>query len=108
LAATDVARVGEGIALRDLLLKGFTIQKWNTPQESPGKSDIEVVEPVTEKHILIQVKSAIEPNMPEDLSSDLENALKLHASQCGAEAWEAKVQLNERLSEGKVSWRQLT
>jgi hypothetical protein len=107
LTASDVARVGEGIALRDLLLKGFTIQKWNTPEELPASSDIEAIEPVTKKLVLIRVKSAVEPNIPESLSSDLEGELKLRATKAGAEAWEAKVQLDTSLKQGKVSWRQL-
>jgi hypothetical protein len=99
--------VGEGIALRDLMLKGFTILKWNTPEQLPGSGDIEAEEPGTKRHILVQVKSAVKPEVPDSLSTDLEEKLKSRASKMSAEAWEAKVQLHSSLKDGTVSWRRL-
>jgi len=99
--------VGEGIALRDLLVKGFAILKWNTPEQLPGSEYIEAEEPVTKKHIFVQVNSAVTPNVPSNLSSDEEGNLKSHAARKGGEAWEVKVQLVSSLKEGTVTWRQL-
>ena len=99
--------MGEGIALRELLLKGFAIQKWNSPEELPESVDIEAIEPITSKLQLIRVRSAVAPNIPEGLSSDLEGEMKIRAKNAGAEAWEAKVQLDSNLRQGTVSWRRL-
>jgi hypothetical protein len=87
--------------------KGFTIMTWNTPEQSPGSADIEAIEASTKKRILVQVRSAIKPNVPAGLSSDEEGNLKSHATKTGVEAWEAKVQLDSSLQQGAVSWRRL-
>ena len=107
LTESDMARVGEGIVLCELLGKGFAILKWNTPEQLPDSGDIEVTEPITKNRMLIRVKSAVEPNVPDSLSNDEEENLKSRATKMGIEAWEAKVQLNSSLQDGTVSWRRL-
>jgi hypothetical protein len=98
--------VGEGIAIQDLFKKGFTILKWNPPEQLPG-GDIEAMEAALRRRILVQVKSDVQPNPPHSLSTDEEEALKSRAMKIGAEAWEAKVQLDSSLQQGTVTWRRL-
>ena len=107
MAVSDFRRVGEGIALRDLMDKGFTILKWNTPEQLPDSGDLEAIEAVSRRHILVRVKSAVKPDVPTGLSSDEEGTLKSRASKASAEAWEAKVQLDASLQQGTVLWRRL-
>jgi hypothetical protein len=107
LSSSDIARVGEGIALRDLMLKGYTILKWNPPDQLPGSNYIEAKEAVLRTHVLVQVKSAVKPSEPTSLSSEEEEKLKSHAKKVGFQPWEARVQLESDLKEGTVFWRRL-
>ena len=106
MTSPDIARVGEGIAIRSLFDKGFTILKWNPPDQLPG-GDIEAEDATRKRRILVQVRSDVEPNVPASLSSNEEADLESRAMNGGAEAWEAKVQLHSSLQSGSVTWRQL-
>jgi hypothetical protein len=63
--AVDIGTCGEQIVVNDLKRKGYNV-KWDT--KGPGSTDIEAHgEP---NSYLIQVKTAVIPNEPADLSSD--------------------------------------
>ena len=102
MTAVDVGRAGEAVIVKELQAKGYTIIRWDT--QSPGSSDIEAN---TGTHLLVQVKSAVSPNVAASLSSDEERNIKSRATRIGAQAWEARVQLDSGLRNGTVSWRHL-
>jgi len=53
----------------------------------------------------VQVKSAVEPALPVELSPLEERDLKPRATALGAQALEAKVQLERTFLSGRVWWR---
>lgn len=101
----EIGQAGERIVVQWLRNYRFTIQGWDT--QSPGSTDIEAES--SKAHILVQVKSAADPNEPPSLSSDEERNIKSRATRIGAEAWEAQVQLNASLQlVGEIQWRKLS
>jgi Holliday junction resolvase-like predicted endonuclease len=94
---------GERAAVSWLEDKGFTILKWDT--RSPGSTDIEAE---SGKHLLVQVRTAVQPEDPPSLTSEEEDDIKSRAADKEAEAWEARVQLDSNLHLlGKIKWRKL-
>lgn len=102
----EIGQAGERIVVQWLKEAGYTIKKWDT--ESPGATDIEAES--SKAHILLlQVKSAVHPNEPPFLSREEERQIESRATRIGAEAWEARVQLNARLHViGSVQWRKVS
>ena len=101
----EIGAVGERIVVQWLRNYRFTIQGWDT--QSPGSTDIEAES--SKAHILVQVKSAADPNEPPSLSSEEERNMKSRAMRIGAEAWEARVQLNASLQLiAEIQWRELS
>jgi len=99
----DVGRAGERAAVDKLKSLGWTITRWDT--SSPGSTDIEAQS--GSKRILVQVKSAVPPNEPPLLSAQEEANIKSRATRIGAEAWEAKVWLDNYLNPIRIEWRKL-
>lgn len=85
----DIGRIGEKAVVDNLTSQGYTIIEWNT--QAPGATDIEASN--SKEHILVQVKSAMYPSIPVDLSQADIAAIKSRASRKNAVAYEAKVQL---------------
>ena len=101
----EIGQAGERIVVQWLRNYRFTIQGWDT--QSPGSIDVEAES--SKAHILVQVKSAVDPNEPPSLSSGEERNIKSRATRLGAEAWEARVQLDARLQFiGEIQWRELS
>jgi hypothetical protein len=103
LTRTAIGQAGEHIVARDLVAKGY----WtNIDTKSPGATDIEAHGSTT--NLLVQVKSAVAPNFPADLSSEEEGRIRLRATLLGWEAWSARVQLDSWLNRvGDIIWRKL-
>ena len=104
--ATQVqtGQAGEAAAVAALKSEGWTITSWNT--QAPGSTDIEAAS--GSKKLLVQVKSAVAPQSPGSLSSDEERNIKSRASRIGADAYEARVTLDQNLVATQVDWRKLT
>lgn len=100
---SDIGRAGEKAIVNYLKGKGWEITRWDT--QAPGSTDIEACS--GNKKLLVQVKSAIYPNQPASLSWEEEKNIKSRATRIGAEAWEARVLLNESLNPMGVKWRKL-
>ena len=99
----DIGLAGEKAAAEQLEEKNWRITRWDTT--SPGATDIEAQSGA--KKVLVQVKSAVVPNEPASLSVAEERNIKSRATGIGAEAWEARVQLDELLSLVAIKWRKL-
>jgi hypothetical protein len=100
----QVGQAGEAVVVEWLKSKGYKILVWDT--RSPGSSDIEAQH--SSAHILVQVKSAILPNQPPSFSGDEEGNIKSRATKIGAEAYEARVQLDTSLKPvAEIKWRKL-
>ena len=100
----EIGQAGERIVVQWLRSKGYIIDRWDT--QSPGSTDIEAHH--SQAHILVQVKSAVYPNDPPHLSSDEERNIKSRATRIGAQAYEARVQLDSNLQLlGQIMWRKL-
>ncbi len=99
----DIGTAGEAAAVNELKSQGWKIHKWNT--KSPGSTDIEASK--GEKKILVQVKSAVPPDVPASLSADEERNIKSRAIKSGASAHVAKVTLDRSLKAIDVSWKKI-
>jgi Holliday junction resolvase-like predicted endonuclease len=88
--AAEIGKVGEKAVVDNLKSQGYEIIEWNT--QAPGATDIEAAKP-QQQHILIQVKTAVYPNVPADLSQTETDAVKSRAARKNAVAYAAKVQL---------------
>lgn len=100
----EIGQAGERIVVQWLRSKGYTIDNWDT--QAPGSTDIEAHHSTAK--ILVQVKSAVNPNEPSSLSSDEERNIKSRATRINAVAWEARVQLDSSLElNGDIMWRKL-
>jgi Holliday junction resolvase len=99
-----VKLAGERSVVTWLENKGFTIVKWAA--ESPGSKNIEAKS--GNQLLLIQVKSSVQQEDSSPLTSAEEEDIKSRATEIGAEAWEARVQLASSLQLlGKIKWRKL-
>ena len=100
----DIGEAGERIVV-NALKKDRWIVNWNT--KGPGATDIEAQKDL--RKILIQVKTAIYPNKPAELSNDERGRIMSRAKSLGAEAWEAKVVLDSSLRQvGEIFWSRLS
>lgn len=99
----DILKAGEGTIVQWLQDNGYTT---NWEARSPETTDIGAE--AVEAHVLVQIRSAVVPDMPSALSSDEERSLKARATAINYQAWEAKVQLDAKLQPvGQIMWRQL-
>lgn len=104
MVSVNIGHIGEKLVVDWLKSSGYTIVEWNT--QAPGSTDIEAKHSTA--YILVQVKTAVEPNAPSDLSSDEIRNIKSRASKKDAEAYQAKVQLDSRHQlKGDINWKKL-
>lgn len=104
MSTVEIGKIGEKKVVEWLLANGYTIVEWDT--KAPGATDIEAKN--TKAHVLVQVKTAVEPNTPADMSHEEVQALKARASRKKAEAWQAKVQLDSKHNlKGEIQWKKL-
>jgi hypothetical protein len=99
----DVGHTGEHIVTNWLSEKGYVTHLLS---KGPDAIDIEAQGQISK--LLVQVRSAIEPELPKSLSNNDEIRIKSHAVALGYIPWEAKIQLdNELRMIGKIQWRRL-
>jgi len=98
-----VGLAGEKAVVNQLKSNGWTINNWDTSQ--PGSTDIDAQSGSNRR--LVQVKSAVTPYDPPELSPEEEGNIKSRATKIGAEAWEAKVWLDAGLNPVTIKWRKL-
>jgi len=100
----EVGRAGEAHVVEQLHGRGFKIQAWDPI--SPSASDIEALG--GKLHVLVQVKASVSPHDPKFLSGEEAAAMKVRAVELGAEAWQARVTMNNDLTlKGKIAWRRV-
>jgi len=99
----QIGDAGEQIVNSWLVQNGY---KTNLDTRQPGSTDIEAVG--TKALLLVQVKTAMSPSTPADLSSDEVRNIKSRASRLGYQAWQAKVTVNSSLQlVGEIQWKRL-
>jgi len=78
----------------------------NINTKAPGATDIEARG--NTRSLLVQVKAALHPSVPDSLSPDEVRDLTSRAARLGVEPWEARVQLDQQLRQvGEIQWRKL-
>jgi hypothetical protein len=99
----DIGTKGEHIVSHWLTEKGY---RTHLIAKGPDVTGIEAQGHVGK--LLIQVRSAVLPDLPKSLSNYDEHRVKSQASELGYIPWEAKVQLDDDLRIiGKIKWRKL-
>ena len=99
----EIGNYGERLVENFLRAEGYRCER-NT--QLPGSTDIEAYK--GEEILLIQVKTALFPNKPDDLSSDERRNLSSRASKIGAKPGLAQLQINEQGKlVGKIRWKKL-
>ncbi|NIT79413.1 MAG: hypothetical protein GWO44_21605 [Thermoplasmata archaeon] len=102
MSSTDARLIGKRYVVDWLESMEFEIVDWD--DEDPEALDIEAEH--SEAHMIVRVKTVVEPDEPEDLSAVEVRDLMSKASERKAVAWEAKVRLDEdRLLKGDISWK---
>ncbi len=99
----EIVQAGEAAVVAALKAKGWTITVWDT--QAPGSTDIEATS--GQKKLLVHAKAAIAPAIPESLSSGEERVIHSRATEIGAEAYKARVTLDQSLAPTAVEWRKL-
>lgn len=100
--STNLGAIGEAFVVGWLRAKGYIIDVWDT--KLPGSCDIDCHS--SDRRLLVQVKTAIQPNEPAFLSSEEAEKLRSRASNNYAEAWEARVFLRDTKTLTKdIVWR---
>jgi len=101
--AVEIGSKGEHLVAAWLNGRGYMT---NVDTKAPGSTDIEANGPAS---ILVQVKTAVLPNTPVSLSSDELRNIKSRATNTKREAWEARVQVDEKLNQvGEIQWKKLS
>jgi hypothetical protein len=104
LTQTRIGQSGEYIVARELAAKGY---RTNVDTRAPGATDIEARG--TTASLLVQVKTAVAPNLPSELSGEERQKIRSRAAHLGWEPWGAKVQLDSRLNlVGSIVWHRLS
>ncbi len=102
--AQEVSRAGEAHVVELLQGRRFTINAW--PDPSPGGAEIEATG--GRRHVLVQVRTSVSPDLPGKLSKIEADAIKARAVICGAEPWQARVTINADLTlNGAITWRRV-
>lgn len=99
----QIGAAGEQIVDSSLTSKEY---KTNLNTRLPGSTDIEAVG--TKDSLLVQVKTAMSPSTPVDLSSDEVRNIKSRAARLGYQPWQAKVIVDANLNlVGDIQWMRL-
>ncbi len=109
LTPADIGNIGERHATAQLEAKGWICYR-NT--QLPGATDIEAIMKdslgnVIDK-LLVQVKTAISPYWPSDLSSEERAAIIARARRNGPRAYLAQISINDRGDLLRSNWEELT
>ena len=102
MSSTDVGLIGKRYVVA--WLESIRFEIVDRDDDDPEALDIEAKH--SEAHVIVRVKTAVEPERPEDLSAGEVRDLLSKASERKAVAWEAKVQLDSnRVLKGEISWK---
>lgn len=100
LAPADIGHTGESRVVAWLRANGFTVEVWDT--RAPGATDIEA------RGILVQVKTAVTPNAPGQMTTSEVHRITARARRMGREAWLAQAVIDRAGQPvGKIAWTQL-
>jgi hypothetical protein len=104
LTAAEIGNIGERHVTAALAANGWRCYR-NT--QLPGATDIEATS--ANRSLLVQVKTAVYPNSPSDLSGEDKRAIVGRASRNQKEAWLAQLQVNrEGALIGNITWTNLS
>jgi hypothetical protein len=103
LTAAQIGTIGEIHTTNWLKARNYSCYR-NT--QLPGATDIEANGNPTS--LLVQVKTAIWPNLPASLSTEEIQAIVARAKRTGRQAWVARLQINnEGALIGDIAWTRL-
>jgi Holliday junction resolvase len=103
-STSDIGRAGERHVVDWLKAEGYSIIRWNT--QTSGSTEIEAKS--SSKRLLVQVRTAVSPTDPVQLTPEEEKAITSRAARIGAQAWEARIQVGRNLDlVGNVRWRKI-
>jgi hypothetical protein len=102
--AVNVKRIGEEAVVDNLKQEGWTGVVLNV--RGPNLTDIQAKNPGGAMH-LFQVKTAVSPKTPNNLSDVERTALISRARRMDAVAYQVKVQLNEKYTATRIQYSQL-
>src|ERR1700739_1168024 len=104
LTAGQIGKVGEVYVSNWLAAKGYS-GICNT--QLPGSTDIEANGYPTS--LLVQVKTAVWPNLPAEVSPAKVKAIVARATKANRQAWSARVQINDAGELlGEIAWKRLS
>jgi len=92
LTAVEIGNAGEKIVHNDLALKGYTNILRDTKQT--GSVDIQA-DSTKMGNILVQVKTAIYPSVPAELTSEENTAIKAKGQRTSRTPKSARLQIND-------------
>ncbi len=107
----EIGSAGESVVNAWLIKNGY---RTNLDTRQPGSVDIVAVKPLIEAvgsqaSLLVQVKTALSPNTPADISSDELRNINAQAARLGFHSWLAQVVVDSNLRPiGDIAWRKLT
>jgi hypothetical protein len=98
----EIGSIGEGHVTAWLQSRGYSCYR-NT--QLPGSTDIEANGQVG---LLVQVKTAVYPLPPAELSNEEQRNIVARANRSGRQAWLARVNINNVGSlVGQINWKRL-
>lgn len=99
----EIGGAGERIVDAALAAMGYHT---NLNTRQPGSTDIEAAG--SQVSLLVQVKTAVAPAVPSDMSSDEVRNIKARAAKLAYQAWQAKVSVDGNLKlVGEIVWKRL-
>ena len=103
LTATQIGTIGEVHATTWLKANQYNCYR-NT--KLPGATDIEATGTVAS--LLVQVKTAVWPSYPANLTAEEQKAIIARANRTGRQAWLAQLQINNKGElVGSIAWTKL-
>jgi Holliday junction resolvase-like predicted endonuclease len=103
LTAAEIGYYGERHATAWLTANGYSCYQ-NT--QLPGSTDIDATS--SKASLYVQVKTAVSPNSPAELSADERKAIVARANRNNRQAWLAQVTIDENGDLiGKITWTKL-
>jgi hypothetical protein len=103
MTSAEIGNIGERYVGAWLHARGYQYYR-NT--QLPGSTDIEASGPAS---LLVQVKTAVYPRSPTELTPDERRAIITRANRNGRQAWLAQLQIDSSGAMlGSINWIKLT
>ena len=103
MTPAEIGNIGERHVTAWLQAKNY---QCNRNTALPGSTDIEA--DASQASLLVQVKTALSPALPADLSTEEQRAIVARANRSGKEEWLARLQINSQGALiGEISWAKL-